>query len=94
MWKEEFRLSKRLKLFGLLALVLALGAAAAWAALEPAPLALNGTYVADVLMNKSHPGGATTANTFNTITGKGSITGSLMGDVMTGNGNKIGRAHV
>ena len=30
-WKEEFRLSKRLKLFGLLALVLALGAGMAWA---------------------------------------------------------------
>lgn len=30
-WKEEFRLSKKLKLFGLLALTLALGAGAAWA---------------------------------------------------------------
>ncbi len=30
-WKEEFRLSKKLKLFGLLTLTLALGAGAAWA---------------------------------------------------------------
>lgn len=85
-------MSKKLKLFGLLALTLALGAGVAWAALEPAPIALNGTYVADVLMTKKQAIGPSTANTFNTVTGKGSLTGSLMGDVMTGDGANPGAA--
>ena len=78
-------MSKRLKLFGLLALTIALGAGVAWALVEPAPIVLSGTYPADVNLDKYHANNSV-GDTFNMITGNGIVTGSVYGDVVTGDG--------
>lgn len=69
-WKEEFRLNKKLKLFGLLALTLVLGAVAAWAALPTHHL--SGTDPNDLPFVD-----IAGADQYNTITGDGTQTGSV-----------------
>lgn len=78
-------MSKKLKLFGLLALTVALAAGVAWALVEPAPIVLSGTYPADVKLDKYHANNSV-GDTFNMITGNGIVTGSVYGDVVTGDG--------
>ena len=69
-------MSKRLKLFGLLALVLALGAGVAWGAAEWKSRTLAGTDSNPFELGKQIPAGVV-ANVFNLITGNGSQVGSV-----------------
>lgn len=68
-WKEEFRLSKKLKLFGLLALTVALGAGVAWAALPHHTL--TGNHTNDITTAVAGAGA------YNTIDGNGTQLGSV-----------------
>ena len=79
-------MSKKLKLFGLLALTVALGAGVAWAAFS-GTTTLNGTRPADLVVDKITAVGENYgANTFNEIAGSGKLTGAVLANVATGNG--------
>ena len=82
-------MSKKLKLFGLLALTVALAAGVAWAAFS-GTTTLNGTRPADLVVDKITAAAENYgANTFNEIAGSGKLTGAVLANVATGNGGGV-----